>query len=145
MLGHTALFRLNNLLNCKSLGEWTDKNLSHIHTTLKTMNPSQAQDILYIKFILIYNLNESAWKITLCSICNNPLDVSLTAGLFFSTGNQTAQDKGYRWAYESLAKKVYGRPATDWQNPPQSIKQIYSRYETKLRRLDSAASKESPW
>jgi len=45
-LGYTNLFRWNNILNCKSLGEWTDKNLSRVRTNLKHVTTLHAQNIL---------------------------------------------------------------------------------------------------
>jgi len=45
-LGYANLFRLNNILNCKILGEWTDKNLSRVRTTLKHVTTLHEQNIL---------------------------------------------------------------------------------------------------
>ena len=62
------------------------------------------------------------------------LDLQQTAGgqldrWTFFRRKQKSPRQGYRWANANLATKRYGRPATDRQNPRQSIEQIYSRYE----------------
>ena len=56
------------------------------------MTTLHTQDILYIKFILTYNLKQSAWKIRLCLIFNTLLNVNLPAGRP-SAGNRRAQER----------------------------------------------------